>query len=421
MIYSLLHPLLLTLYVLAPIVLVVAAFWTRRQGLLLAAILTVIAGTFVGVALTLLYARLVGASMGTDAPMARVSIPQMAIACYAATALVAVLRGLDGVLIWLTRRWLRVGRAGRRPRGHAALALASFVRAIALILIGLPVVMSAAITFRPKVVPQGTPYTQWRLPYERVMFPATDGLRIAGWWISGSGFGPGVGRTVLFCHGLGTGKQELLDLAGTFHAQGYGVLLIDHRAHGESAGQFTTFGDAERYDVLGAVRWLRQNRRVEAARIFGVGISTGAAALVAAAADDSDDGRAIDALALYSTYDNLPALSADLAREHFLPPFSGLLRTTALQLVSAHAGRDLVAFSPRDLIDDLWPRPVLIIHGARDGLIPIERGQALYDAAYFPREHLWLVGGRHESVSRDLDALRVLHDFFTRARPWPVV
>ncbi|HMO26132.1 MAG TPA: alpha/beta fold hydrolase [Tepidisphaeraceae bacterium] len=421
MIYSLLHPLLLTLYVLAPIVLVVAAFWTRRQGLLLAAILTVIAGTFVGVALTLLYARLVGAAMGTDAPMARVSIPQMAIACYAATALVAVLRGLDGVLIWITRRWLRLGRAGRRPRGHGALAVASLVRAIVLILIGLPVVMSAAITFRPKVVPQGTPYTQWRLPYERVSFSATDGLMIAGWWIGGSGSGPGVGRTVVFCHGLGTGKQELLDLAGTFHAQGYGVLLIDHRAHGESDGQFTTFGDAERYDVLGAVRWLRQNRRIEASRIFGVGISTGAAALVAAAAHDSDDGRAIDAVALFATYDDLPTLAADLARTHFLPPFSTLLRTTALQLVSAHAGRDLLAFSPADLIDDIWPRPILIIHGARDGLIPLERGQALYDAAYFPREHLWLVGGRHESVSRDLDALWLLHDFFARARPWPII
>jgi alpha-beta hydrolase superfamily lysophospholipase len=95
----------------------------------------------------------------------------------------------------------------------------------------------------------------------------------------------------LLCHGLGSSKSNALPVAEHLLRAGYNVLAFDFRAHGESAGHVSTFGARERLEVLAAVEWLRRERPRQSERIFGVGASMGAAALVAAAADPSPEGK----------------------------------------------------------------------------------------------------------------------------------
>src|SRR5690606_3183417 len=122
------------------------------------------------------------------------------------------------------------------------------------------------------------------------------------------------------------------------------VLSFDFRAHGQSSGQLTTFGDLESLDVLAAVRWLRDNKPQQAEKIFGIGASMGAAALITAAADPSPEGRAIDAVVVFGTYARLDTLAAQIADQHFAWPLDALVRHISIPLADLQTGRRLRDF-----------------------------------------------------------------------------
>src|SRR5439155_25632311 len=162
-------------------------------------------------------------------------------------------------------------------------AIAMLLRTAVVFCIGMPYVLATVMTYRPKVAPSENPQSMLHWQYEPVTFRATDGTRLSGWWIPAAG-GESA-RTVVFCHGLSATKATQLSLTRQLVPGGYNVLAFDFRAHGESGGQLTTFGDLERRDVLGAVRWLRADHPDACRRLVGLGTSTGGAALIAAAAE----------------------------------------------------------------------------------------------------------------------------------------
>jgi len=356
-----------------------------------------------GVGLTVIYGLVAGA---------RVTVGQAALTSYFALGLLLVLRafaaGLDWALLRATRR-LRRGRPG-------ASVLATIVRTALLVCVGLPYVMAAVMTYRPKVMPRDDPQRQLGFAYESVTFRATDGTRVAGWWIPSQreGTGDRARRTVVVCHGLGASKSNQLVMARELMRGGWNVLAIDLRAHGESGGQLCTFGDRERLDVLAAVRWVRDERPGQAERIFGVGASMGAAALVAAAADPSPDGQHLDAIAVYGTYDDLRSLTRT-ASQRFPPPLGWLLRHLGLPMASVQTGVDLAAFVPAELVAQVWPRPVLVIHGVHDEVIDFEHGRRLYNAALQPKGNLWIDRADHNSVVNDEAAAKAVAEFFDGA------
>jgi fermentation-respiration switch protein FrsA (DUF1100 family) len=69
---------------------------------------------------------------------------------------------------------------------------------------------------------------------------------------------------------------------------GYGVLLYDARGRGESEGAPDAIGWAWHDDVAGALAWLEHRPEVDPQKIGGLGLSTGAEALVQAAAQRGD-------------------------------------------------------------------------------------------------------------------------------------
>jgi len=121
-------------------------------------------------------------------------------------------------------------------------------------------------------------------------------MPIVGWWIP-SMHGETT-QTVLLCPGLTSSKATELFMVRRLVDANYNVLAIDFRAHGQSGGQLISFGDLERRDVLSAVRWIHANHPKASQRLLGLGANTGAAALIAAAADPRD-GQQIDAIAIY--------------------------------------------------------------------------------------------------------------------------
>jgi fermentation-respiration switch protein FrsA (DUF1100 family) len=58
-------------------------------------------------------------------------------------------------------------------------------------------------------------------------------------------------------------------------------------------------------------------------------------------------------------------------------------------LIRQRYGYRLSDIRPIDAIGKLAPRPVLIIHGANDSLIPVAHARQLFAAAHQPKE-LWI-------------------------------
>lgn len=214
-----------------------------------------------------------------------------------------------------------------------------------------------------------------------------DGTRLNGWYLPAPH--PAPAPALLFCHGAWTGRRECLPLALQFHAAGYSVLCFDFRAHGESAGRYLTVGHHEAHDVLGAVAFLAAQPEVDPDRIGVVGYSMGAAAAIRAAAA-SPAIAAVVADSPYADFEDAVQYSFRQVVGRCVPryPFAPLALGWARWLTRVDPRR----LRPVEAIGRLAPRPILLIHGQEDEIVPARHAAMLFDAADEPKE-LWLVPG----------------------------
>lgn len=209
---------------------------------------------------------------------------------------------------------------------------------------------------------------------EAVAFDSEDGAVLRGW-----GRRSHNGAGVVFVHGTEANRctfgHELVRLADA----GFGVLSFDLPGHGQSGGR-VTWGATERGALRSAMTWMTNQGQASKVGVLGHSLGGYIATQVAAA-----DAR-IQALVLTGT----PSDGELLTRSQS----GGGLRTWATLMA------DKVLFEPDvlkavTLIGDLSPRPVLIIHGTDDQVVPVSMAHALYDAAREPRQ-LWIIeGGGH--------------------------
>jgi fermentation-respiration switch protein FrsA (DUF1100 family) len=273
----------------------------------------------------------------------------------------------------------------RRSRRYRLNLLCAFVVAS---LIGTVVVVivfaywNACNLIRPRHAPMTSTPAEGGLSYESVTFTSADGLRLAGWYI------PSHNRaTVILCHGLGDNRVGLLPQVALLAEHGYGSLLFDLRAHGESEGEMVTYGYAETDNVLAAVDYLLSRPDVDPERIGILGESLGAATALRAAAR-STYLKAVVAESAFTSLEDEVASSFTV--------FSGLPAFPFAPLTVAFAqwqtGLRISEVRPIADIPSIAPRPVFIIHGTDDELIPAEQGLGLYEAAGEPKA-LWMVDG----------------------------
>jgi fermentation-respiration switch protein FrsA (DUF1100 family) len=338
---------------------------------------------------------------------------QVLITAYLATSLLLLLQLGDHLLWNVSRKMFGLDRPGRSPvlynlRGMSALIL----RALVVFAVGLPYVLATALTYRPRVDPVDNPQSLYHWNYQEVSFRSIDGLHLAGWWIPSTD----ARKTVLLCPGANADAASQLNLVKRLLPDGYNLLILDFRAHGHSGGQLCSYGAMEKNDVLGAMRWLRSTHPTACTKVAGLGVSSGAAALLAAAADPSAEGQNIDAIAVYDTYDRLDNEVRVLTDQYIPGPLGWCVNHIGLTLASCQIGTNLAAFSPETEIKSLWPRPVLIIHGFNDEYIPFDQGQALYDSALQPKMNLWIERCDHEAALKNDAAARLVRRCFDAAQ-----
>ena len=239
---------------------------------------------------------------------------------------------------------------------------------------------SAVLFLRNTILPRSpnrwTP-AQAGLPCETVRFHATDGMWLEGWKIPGETARP----WLILCHGVGSNRSDLLDVAAGLHEAGFNLFLFDFRAHGGSRGLVTSFGWLEQRDLEGALAFLGALPDVPS-RPYGIyGISMGGSVALMTASRDERLG----AVAVDSPYADLEqTLGRHLRLMYPLPraPFLWyVLATYRLRF-----GVWPRALSPKASAGRLSPRALLLIHGAHDIRMPLQEARRMYDAAGEPKD-----------------------------------
>jgi fermentation-respiration switch protein FrsA (DUF1100 family) len=197
---------------------------------------------------------------------------------------------------------------------------------------------------------------------------------------------PRGGGMVLLVHSIRSNRVEMLSRARFLNKRGYGALLIDLQAHGETPGERITFGVREADDVQAAVAYLRNTFPGE--RIAALGVSLGAAAIVLAKTP-----LRLDAVVLESLHPTIEEAVENRIKLH-LGPVGPALAPLLLWQLSFRLGTPASELNPIDHIGNL-NAPVLLISGSDDQHTRVAETERLFAAAPQPKE-LWIVpGGGH--------------------------
>jgi hypothetical protein len=210
-----------------------------------------------------------------------------------------------------------------------------------------------------------------------------DGLDLVAWYHSPPN--QNAPLIVLF-HGNGGTIEIRAAKAKTYIGAGFGVLLPEYRGYGGNPGSPSEAGlyaDGRAALAFAAAQGIAPDRWI----LLGESLGTGVAVQMATE-------QRVAALVLEAPYTSI----ADVAQSDFpLLPVWWLVRDR---------------FDSAEKIARVGV-PLFVVHGERDGTIPVKFGRALFAAASEPKEAMWLPDAGHGVIGKHAVDVAVL-DFLKR-------
>ncbi len=203
------------------------------------------------------------------------------------------------------------------------------------------------------------------LTYEDASFAASDGVRLHGWFVPGP-------RPInlLWLHGnAGNVSHRLQQLRLLHEHLGASILLFDYRGYGNSEASPSEAGLY--LDGEAAVTYLRSRGDVGTQPLVLFGQSLGANVAVEVARRTGPDGVVLEA--------PFPSL-AYLARLHY--PYVPVWPLLTGKYDAQARIREIAV-------------PLLVVHGDRDDIVPLEAGKTVFEAAPGPKEFHVVKGAGH--------------------------
>jgi len=213
-------------------------------------------------------------------------------------------------------------------------------------------------------------------------FRSSDGLLISALHLKPQ---QANGHTILVCHGLAHDKLSGIRYVQYLLKDGYELVLMDFRNHGQSEGSITTYGHFEKQDLLGTIRYLRDQGLQGKLGILGASMGAAIALLTAA------KSKEISVMVLDSPYASLREMCNTWARK--TTKFPELFIKLPVQL--AYCWLFLMY---RFWVPEVEPSisaqsvqcPVFLIHGGADQRIPSFHSEQIYEKLPGEKE-LWIV------------------------------
>ena len=206
------------------------------------------------------------------------------------------------------------------------------------------------------------------LPLEDVSFQSVDGTPLFGWYVE-----PTSSRAVLlWCHGNAGNIIHRLENLAELYRVGLSVFLFDYRGYGRSKG--TPSEDGLYMDAMAAHAYLTGTRGITPKRLVIFGRSLGA------------------------------AVAGELASRR---PAAGLILETAFPSIDAMAKAHFLGLPAHWLLQSRYPLadrlrdihvPILVVHGDRDDIVPLEMGKQVFEAAHEPKSLYIVPGANHNDL-----------------------
>ena len=194
--------------------------------------------------------------------------------------------------------------------------------------------------------------------------------------------------TAILMHGWGGNGSQLMPAARQLHEQGWSVLLPDARCHGLSDRD--TFSSLPRFaeDLDAALNWLLEHEDASKHRLVVLGHSVGAAAAILCASRRKD----VSAVVSVSAFAHPEQVMRRWLAEYHIPFWPvGWLMNRYIEHVIGHRFDDIAPVNRIGMIAS----PILLVHGSRDDIVPLDCAVRLRDAA--AKATLLEVAGSHES------------------------
>ncbi|MFH1073625.1 MAG: alpha/beta fold hydrolase [Candidatus Firestonebacteria bacterium] len=240
--------------------------------------------------------------------------------------------------------------------------------------------------YRPKG--SGNPAV-FNISFEKITFTTKDNVLVYGWWVGNKANE----KCIILCHGLGADKSDMLNYIPLLYKNGYSLLAIDFRGHGESKEKYTSLGYNEVKDLLAAVEF----SKAKGAKHIGViGRSMGAAVSIRTAEVCPE----IKAVVSDSSFARLTDMIRSYSGKFYHIPYFPIVPLAAYA-AELRSGFKYGAVNPVESVTKM-KTPLLLFHGLEDGNIPPENSEKIFAAASGPKKLILVKGADHiESFSAD--------------------
>jgi alpha-beta hydrolase superfamily lysophospholipase len=186
-----------------------------------------------------------------------------------------------------------------------------------------------------------------------------------------------------------TGQAELLLKAG------YGVVMMDARAHGASEGPIATYGWLERQDTRAIVDALDATEHP--AHLFALGESMGAGIALQSAGVEPR----VEAVVAEASFANLTEAGYDYAGLRRFPWVGKTLLAPGAWMM-VYRGQSLAGFPASEVSPEKAVAarafPVLLICDAGDVALPCRHTKMIYAAAIGPKQ-MWIVPDAYHTAA----------------------
>jgi alpha-beta hydrolase superfamily lysophospholipase len=221
---------------------------------------------------------------------------------------------------------------------------------------------------------------------------ASDGVVLRGWKVRPA---KPNGAWVLAFHGVADNRVGVIGHAEFLLRAGYGVVMMDARAHGASDGPIATYGWLERNDTRAIVDALEANERP--AHLFALGESMGAGIALQSAAVEPR----LEAVVAEASFANLTEAAYDYAGMRRFPWLGKTLLAPGAWMM-VYRGQRLAGFPAGEVSPEKSVAarafPVLLICDTDDVALPCRHTRMIYAAARGPKQ-MWVVPGAYHTAA----------------------
>ena len=234
-------------------------------------------------------------------------------------------------------------------------------------------------------------------PHEDVYVESYDGLKLHATW-----FPQGDAKKVVICfHGYTSqGMSDYLGLSDYYLRNGFSMLLVDERAHGDSEGTYIGFGCLDRMDAMKWISWVIEKSEEDVQILLHGTSMGGATVLMTSGLELPGQVKGI--------ISDCGFTSAKEVFTHVLHSMYHLPAFPMIQIASVvnkkKAGYTLGQCNAAKEVRKATV-PILLIHGSGDTFVPCRMCDEIYENIASEKKKLIVEGAAHaESFYKDTEA-----------------